>query len=203
MDQESSSFESFLPPPANTPGDNRTQSLFDSINSTTRSRALRDLTLTGRANDPPPQLQLSPNRHYVIWTEETSGTFEQWLSNTPFFQAVEHQSEPRKFTMPKWNNNQRRSKEKTWDNFYEGVEIHQGVPKVICKYCSTAQNHPNITNQGTSNMIRHLTGPGCRKRGKRPTDVQAAIDRHFKKVNDYPILQECGINILIDTCSQV
>jgi hypothetical protein len=147
------------------------------------SQSFKGLILTGRADEPPPQLIHAPRGPYILWTEETSDTFEAWFNNTPFTQAIQGQSEDkRKWFLPAWNTARRRATDSAWSHFHEAADIHKGIPKLLCKYCGTSQNHPGITQEGTSNMTRHLKSRNCVKSGKRPAEAQETLDRHFKKV---------------------
>ena len=157
-----------------------TRQVIHSRNSDIQS--FKGLTLTGRADDPPPQLTPAPRGPYILWTEETSTTFEAWFNNTPFAQAVQGQNQnDRKWSLPAWNTVRRRAKDPAWSHFYEAADTSKGIPKLLCKYCNGVLNHPGISREGTSNLTRHLKSIGCNRTGKRPADAQATLERHFKK----------------------
>src|ERR1700735_1225283 len=151
------------------------------------TRYFKGLQLSGSADQPPPQLEQSHRGLYVVWTEETADVFEAWFNNTPFVQAVQgHNEQPRKWFLPMWNTKRRRMIDSAWSHFYEAADVHHGVPKLICKYCRTVQNHPDVKKEGTSNMSRHLQSTNCNKSGKRSAEAQNTLERHFKKVCKLP-----------------
>jgi hypothetical protein len=185
MDQQSFTLSSIIGD-GDTIFDSQTSfSLDSSRNSATRY--FKGLQLSGNADQPPPQLEQSHHGSYVLWTEETADVFEAWFNNTPFVQAVQGKNEqPRKWFLPLWNTTRRRAMDSAWSHFHEAADIHHGVPKLICKYCKTVQNHPDIKKEGTSNMSRHLLSANCNKSGKRPAEAQNTLERHFKKGRSIP-----------------
>ncbi|KAN0074980.1 hypothetical protein V8E54_007591, partial [Elaphomyces granulatus] len=189
MDQQSFTLSSIIGD-GDTIFDSQTSfSLDSSRNSATRY--FKGLQLSGNADQPPPQLEQSHHGSYVLWTEETADVFEAWFNNTPFVQAVQGKNEqPRKWFLPLWNTTRRRAMDSAWSHFHEAADIHHGVPKLICKYCKTVQNHPDIKKEGTSNMSRHLLSANCNKSGKRPAEAQNTLERHFKKVCNPPVDEE-------------
>jgi hypothetical protein len=155
------------------------------------TRYFKGLQLSGSADQPPPQLEQSHRGLYVVWTEETADVFEAWFNNTPFVQAVQgHNEQPRKWFLPMWNTKRRRAIDSAWSHFHEATDVHHGVPKLICKYCRTVQNHPDVKKEGTSNMSRHLQSTNCNKSGKRSAEAQNTLERHFKKVCKLPADEE-------------
>jgi hypothetical protein len=143
-------------------------------------QSFKGLSLTGRADVPPPQLILASRGPYLLWTEETSTIFEAWFNNTPFAQAIQGHKE-RKWSLPSWNTVHQRARDSAWSHFYEGADTVKGIPKLVCKYCGGTQNHPGVTHEGTSNMVRHLKSTNCNRTGKRPLEAQETLDRHLKK----------------------
>lgn len=162
-------------------------------------QSFKGLKLTGRADELPPQLVPARRGPHVLWTEESSIMFETWFNSTPFAKAVQEQNQnlnERKWTLPAWNTARRRAKDSAWSHFHEAADTNKGIPKIVCKYCGTVQNHPGIAREGTSNMVRHLKSSNCKRTGKRPVEAQETLNRHFKKAFIFPFHDLSDIAII-------
>lgn len=161
-----------------------TVSLGHSREPQTRSFDFKGLKLIGTADPCPSNLEQIKFGQFVLWTQETADSFEAWFSTTPFARAVQSEkTTPQKWFLPTWNTTRRRAKDAAWSHFHEAVEVPQGIPRLICKYCKIVVNHPDLRRDGTTNMTRHLSSASCSRNGKRPLEAQEKIDGHFKKVH--------------------
>ena len=148
------------------------------------------LSLTGVADTPPSQMELTRSGKIVIYKKEYAKVFGKWFGTTPYGQFVERLDQAREVDsksvkiphkIPEWDNPKRKGK--VWAWFWEGSECLQGMPRVICKSCEQAMQHPGAVNQGTTNMRDHLRSSGCERQGKRSSATQSAIDQHLHRVS--------------------
>jgi len=136
------------------------------------------LSISGRADEPPTDLTKSNNKQYILYPEDNTITalFDEWWNSTPY--GIKLRELGRN---PRWGLTS--SKENSaWPHFIEGVDIIQGKPLAICKYCEKSQPHPSIKKSGTSALWKHLKSQTCQKKKKRPLSAQATLEVHWKRV---------------------
>lgn len=148
------------------------------------------LNLTGFADAPPSQMELTRSGKIVIYKKEYAEVFEKWFNTTPYAQFVERLNQTREtdpnsvkipHKLPEWDNPRRKGKVWVW--FWEGSECLQGMPKVVCKSCEQSMQHPGAVDQGTTNMRDHMKSSGCERKAKRSSATQSAIDQHLHRVS--------------------
>lgn len=88
---------------------------------------------------------------YVIYSEMAKDDFVSWWLQTDYGRKKQI----------RWN---ARQQSDVWKNFDQVANAKDGTPRVMCKRCKKVLDHPqqHRNGNGTSAMIKHLKGIGCR-----------------------------------------
>lgn len=91
---------------------------------------------------------------YLVYSDMTKEDVVNWWLQTDFGQKKRM----------RWD---ARQQSDVWKHFDQVAKAKDGAPKVMCKRCKKVLDHPQQHGNGTTAMIKHLKGIGCRA-GNRP-----------------------------------
>jgi len=119
---------------------------------TSQSIANSDFIYPSRVAPIPPSLErICPDRTsaYLVYSNMTKDDFVNWWLQTDFGQKKPI----------RWD---ARQQSDVWKHFDQVAKASDGMPKVMCKRCKKVLDHPQQHGNGTTAMIKHLKGIGCR-----------------------------------------
>lgn len=88
---------------------------------------------------------------WVIWTEMNKTEFIQWWMETQPYD-----------TQKKMHWDAKRTSD-VWQDFDQVAHHTTGEPRVLCRNCGRTLPHPNVTQNGTSALKRHLSTGACKR----------------------------------------
>jgi hypothetical protein len=122
------------------------------------SELILSTPLESTSDETPEPFTITPDKRHALWDEELDDIWQAWWERK--FKGSKQYAQ---FKSVSWSKPKRAG---IWKSFYQAVEIKNGLPKVICRYCSMVYTHPEVNKGGskhkvggtsTSTLSRHIT----------------------------------------------
>ena len=117
------------------------------------------------------------NRRWVLFDHDLAEVFMEWWKETEFGEKMAANDNPR-FRNPNWLSKTRTAP--AWAEFVQAAERTTGRPKLICRHCDEALEHPNNRNSGSSGITAHLNRETCKKAVRRRGQTRQRVQQTLK-----------------------